>query len=118
MSSAYPTGVVPYLTLAQLLVDQGRTEDAENILRTAYDFAHQKTMPGSYFIGQADSLMGAWLALKEQADEAEPLLIAGLDNSRKSRGDHHAMTPTRATAWWHFIASPAALFKRTKSATY
>jgi tetratricopeptide (TPR) repeat protein/tRNA A-37 threonylcarbamoyl transferase component Bud32 len=92
LNTAYPRGVMPYLVLAQLLIDQRRAGEAEKSLRAVRNFVHQKTIPGSYYIGFADSLMGAWLAGNGQQDEAEPLLIAGLENLRKSRGDHHRLT--------------------------
>ena len=49
-------------------------------------------MRGNYRIGVADSLMGELFWAKGDNNAAEPLLIAGFENLRKSRGDHHKLT--------------------------
>ena len=76
----------------RLLIDRGKIDEAEPFIKVVHDFTHQKTMPGNYRIGLADSLKGAWHWLKHQPDAAEPLLVAGVANLRKSRGDHHWLT--------------------------
>ncbi len=88
----FPHLVMRHLALANYLIENARLDEAEPILRFAHEFVHSKTLPGNYYIGLADSLMGALLATKQQDSEAEPLLIAGFENLRKSRGDHHRLT--------------------------
>ena len=80
------------MLVATVLIDRGKYDEAEPILKVVNDFVHSRTIPGNYFVGWADSLQGAWLAVKGEPDEAELLLIAGLENLRKSRGDHHPLT--------------------------
>ncbi|MBI2826993.1 MAG: serine/threonine protein kinase [Planctomycetia bacterium] len=100
LDSGWATALIPrsphsayrHLTLAQVLIDRGKFDEAEPVLKVVNDFVHPKTMPGSYYIGWADSLTGTWLAAMGKRDEAEPLLVAGLENLRKSRGDHHRLT--------------------------
>ena len=95
LSPTKPERVMRHFTRVQLLVDQQRADEAEPLMRLAYEFAHQKTIPGSYFQGVADSLMGSWLAAKEPSAEAERCLLAGVENLCTSRGDNHRLTARR-----------------------
>jgi tetratricopeptide (TPR) repeat protein len=92
MSPSNPNAADLHLLYAKLLIDRGKLDEAEPFLKYVSDFVHHKTMPGSYGVGQADSLTGALLAAKGKASDAEPLLLAGLENLRSSRGDHHRLT--------------------------
>jgi tetratricopeptide (TPR) repeat protein len=80
------------LSLAQLSMDKARWDDAEGVLRFAWSHTHAHSMPGSYLTGLTDSLLGACLSAKGKPDEAEPLLVAGLENLRISRGVEHPLT--------------------------
>ena len=87
-----PDGVVLHFALAEMLLGEGNVDEAEAALSAPYEFVHQKTIPNGYFVGMSDSVKGACLAAQRKPDEAESLLIAGLENLRQSRGDHHRLT--------------------------
>jgi hypothetical protein len=92
LSPSKPQRVLRHLTRVQMLIHQQRLDEAEPLLRMAHRFAHDKTIPGSYFQGLADSLMGSWLAAKDQSADAEQYLLAGVENLRIARGDQHPLT--------------------------
>jgi len=88
----YPHVADRYLFCIRMLIDRGRLAEAETLLKPVHESVHQKTMPNNFRIGLADSLMGALLAAKGDNEAAEPLLIAGFENLRKSRNDNHHLT--------------------------
>ncbi|HEY1603609.1 MAG TPA: serine/threonine-protein kinase [Pirellulales bacterium] len=92
LTASHPHRVMRHLTRVQMLIHQQRLDEAEPLLQMAHGFAHGKTIPGSYFQGLADSLMGSWLAAHDQSAEAEKYLLAGVKNLRVSRGDGHPLT--------------------------
>ena len=72
LSASQPQRVLRHLALAQLLIDEGEWEEAEALLKgNSHHFAHEQTIPGSYFIGVADGVMGSLLAAKGSTSEAE-----------------------------------------------
>ena len=87
-----PHSTDAYLLHTRLLIDRGKLAEAESILKPISIFLHEKSMRGNYRIGVADGLMGELLSAKGDNKAAEPLLIAGFENLRKSRGDHHRLT--------------------------
>ena len=87
-----PQRVLRHLILAQILIDDQKIDEAESLVLVAHEFVHNRTIPGNYFIGVADQVMGNWLAAKGQVSEAESCLLAAVDNLRTSRGPTHRLT--------------------------
>lgn len=77
---------------AEILLSQGKVAEAGAILEPNHKFAHAHIVPGSYYIGLVDSVMGAYRQAIGENEEAENLLLAGYENLRKSRGERHYFT--------------------------
>ena len=80
------------VSFAEALIDSGHVAEAADHFGRAYAWIHERSVPDCFLVGVADSVQGKLLARQGKPDEAEPLLIAGLENLRRSRGDHHLLT--------------------------
>jgi tetratricopeptide (TPR) repeat protein len=100
----YPNHSYPLIVRARWLASQGRFAEAQQTLAPALDYLETKTIPGNWYLGDAQSAMGMLLA-KQSADpeRAESLLRSGLANLRQSRGERHWLTRAAAQALIDFF---------------
>lgn len=68
--------------LGELYLKQGRSADAETLLRAALTIREQKE-PDAWTTFHTKSLLGGALALQKHYDGAEPLLIAGYEGMKQ-----------------------------------
>ena len=73
------------LNLAWLLIDGGRLEEAEPLLREALAVFRTGLPEGHWRIAHAESVWGSWLGASGRAEEAEPLLRTGLERLLETR---------------------------------
>jgi len=76
----------------QVFFDQGRFAESEAVWREALTNIENVLAPYHYLLHDAKSRLGACLAAQEKYAEAEPLLLAGLEGFRISRGPKHRDT--------------------------
>ncbi len=86
------------LTMSKILIEQDRHQEVAEIVAATLKFLNTSTIPGNWCIGYAESVMGKLRDAQERDEEAEALLLSGLANLRKSRGEHHHLTREAAGA--------------------
>ena len=80
MPPNYPSSPIFNLLAAEFLIEQKSLDEAAKILQPAYDWIHQKTDPKGYMTGLVDGVQGELLTAQGKPGEAEPLLVASLEN--------------------------------------
>lgn len=78
--------------VAEILVATGRADEAEPLMREAWDTLGQTLTADSWRSARAASVLGAALAGQGRFDEAEPLLVDSHPVIRGDRGPKHART--------------------------
>ena len=103
------------MTLGSIRLAAGAAEEAEELLRRGLAILGKALPAGNWRIADAQSRLGACLATRRQAKEAEPLLVDGYEGLLRGRGAQNART---AAALQRLVAFYEGLGNTTTAAGY
>ncbi|MBX3412767.1 MAG: protein kinase [Pirellulales bacterium] len=86
------------VVLAKILVDKGLHDRIDDAYTRILNDLQGSPTPTLWLVAHAESVMGELRAAQGRNEEAERLLLSGLANLRKSRGEHHWLTREAASA--------------------
>ncbi|MBX3412765.1 MAG: tetratricopeptide repeat protein [Pirellulales bacterium] len=98
MFPADPEAAWRRVVVARILLEIGEQDAIDADFTTTLEFMRKHALPGSWYLGDAEAVMGKLRSAQGRDEEAEAHLIAGLNILRKSRGDQHWLTREAATA--------------------
>jgi hypothetical protein len=78
--------------LAAILSDKREGKSAEPLAREALEMLRKALPAGHWRIADAESVLGATLAMQRRFEEAEPLLVASSQTLKDLRGEREPRT--------------------------
>ena len=92
LSPRYPERCFWHLVISKILIQHQRYAEVASDVERILEFLRTKSLPGNWFIGYAEYVAGQLRDAQGRDEEAEALLLSGLANLRKSRGEVHSYT--------------------------